>query len=141
MNAPDLNSQLLAIFPFFRELPIDQLDEVLRQCPIRMLPAGSVLFAHGTRCTTIPLLLSGVMRVCKVDAKGRELPLYRVRAGELCAVTTSCTLKGQRSIASGIAEQDCTVLAMPRELFSRMMTEQQGFSNFVFDLFVAHMGG
>lgn len=141
MNAPDLNSQLLAIFPFFRELPIDKLDEILRQCPIRMLSAGNVIFTHGTRCTYIPLLLSGVMRVSKVDAKGRELPLYRVRAGELCAVMTSCTLKGQRSIASGIAERDVTVMAMPRELFSRLMTEHHGFSNFVFDLFVAHMAG
>lgn len=141
MNAPDLNSQLLAIFPFFRELPIDQLDEVLRQCPMRMHPAGSVLFTHGTRCSYIPLLLSGVMRVSKVDAKGRELPLYRVRAGELCAVMTSCSLKGQRSIASGIAEQDVTVLAMPRDLFSRLMAEQRSFANFVFDLFVAHMAG
>ncbi|HZP86019.1 MAG TPA: Crp/Fnr family transcriptional regulator [Burkholderiales bacterium] len=139
MNTPDLPTRLLTLFPFFQHMPPATVDDVIRHCPLRTAPVGTVLFTPGTLCESFPLVLAGVVRVSKVGAKGRELPLYRVRPGESCVITTSCLLGDVKYSATGVVEEDLAALAMSGDFFNRLIAEQPVFREFVFHLFTERM--
>jgi len=135
MDNLDIKQQVLTLFPAFRQMPDATVDCVLRQSPLKNAPVGTVLFTPGTLCQMFPLVLSGVVRVSRIGPKGRELPLYRVRPGESCVLTTTCLLGKTSYNATGVVESDLSVVVMPSEVFNRLMGEEASFRLFVFGLF------
>ena len=135
MNATDHKQQLLTLFPAFRSMSEAAADEVMQVSPVKTAPAGTVLFTPGTPCRMFPLVLDGVVRVSRVGPKGRELPLYRVHAGESCILTASALLGDSNYPATGVVETELTAVAISNELFARLVTEFPEFRAFVFKLF------
>lgn len=139
METAQAHIRLAALFPFFDQLPQRAREDLLANSPMRSAPVGTVLFTPGTLCEFFPLVLEGVVRVSKVGAKGRDLPLYRVRPGESCVITTSCLLGDVKYSATGVVEEDLTALAMPQDFFTRYIAEQPAFRGFVFHMFTERM--
>ncbi|MCX7164981.1 MAG: Crp/Fnr family transcriptional regulator [Rhodocyclales bacterium] len=102
------------------------------------IPSGTTVFDERQPCQGFPFVLGGVIRVAKVSAGGRELPLYRVLAGESCIITSSCLLGHADYNARGVAEGATTLALLPRELFDEMLGEP-AFRDFVFALFAERM--
>lgn len=75
------------------------------------VPAGTVLFRDGDVCQGYVFVLSGSVRVQKMDPEGREIVLYRVEDGQTCMLTTACLLGGRAYPAEGVAEEE-TQLAL-----------------------------
>ena len=135
MDNLDVKQQLLTLFQAFRQMPEATVDYVVRQSPLKNVPVGTVLFTPGTLCQMFPLVLSGVVRVSRIGPKGRELPLYRVHPGESCVLTTTCLLGNTAYNATGVVESDLSAIAMPSEVFNRLLGEEVSFRQFVFGLF------
>ena len=51
---------------------------------------GRLRFDEGGVCPGFLLVPSGAIRVARGSPTGRRLALYRMAAGELCVVSTSC---------------------------------------------------
>jgi CRP/FNR family transcriptional regulator len=66
------------------------------------------------------LLREGTVRVQQVSENGREIVLYRVFAGESCALTTACLIGYEEYQAEGIAETDVEAVAIPRSTFDEL---------------------
>jgi CRP/FNR family transcriptional regulator len=141
MDAAALKDRLLALFPVFGSISREALEQVLASAQVRKLKAGSALFSAGNPCSGFPMLLSGTVRVTKSAPTGREVQLYRVRPGEACIMSTGCLLGDVEYGASGIAESDVTVLALPPRLFSEMMAREESFRRWVFSLFSERLCG
>ena len=133
--------QLLSLFPVFGSISRAALDRVIASSQMRNLKAGSLLFTAGSPCSGFPLLVSGTVRVAKTSPGGREVQLYRVRPGEACIMSTGCLLGDVNYGASGIAETDVTVLALPPHLFSDLMAHEEAFRHWVFGLFSERLAG
>jgi hypothetical protein len=71
-------------------------------------------------------------------ASGRELPLYRVLAGESCIISSSCLLGHADYNASGVTEGATTLALLPRAAVRRN-AGRAGFRDFVFALFSERM--
>jgi CRP/FNR family transcriptional regulator len=108
------------------------LERLLGQARRSILPAGSVLFRPGDLCAQFLLLRSGAVRVFRVAASGREMALYRVRAGETCVMTTACLLASEAYAASGVVEEEAEALLLPAAQFEKLMAESAGFRALVF---------
>ncbi len=117
----------------------DTPQRLLAGAIVPRLMAGEALFAETARCTHFPLLLEGTLRVRKLSAHGRELPLYRVGPGESCILTSSCLLGDSPYTASAIAETDMRLLALPRALFLELLDREPAFRTEVFALFAARL--
>ena len=130
-----VKQQLVTLFPAFRDMPDTVVEEVIAQSPLKSLPAGTVLFTPRTPCTMFPLVLAGVARVSRAGPSGRELPLYRVRPGESCVLTTTCLLEHVTYNATGVVEVELTALAMPKEMFYRLIGQFDSFRAFTFHMF------
>ncbi len=134
MNAAELS----ALYPVLGKLPAGLLQRIVDALQTMSVPAGTVVFDEHQPCRGFPFVLVGSIRVAKLSASGRELPLYRVQAGESCIISSSCLLGHADYNARGVAEGATTLALLPRPLFDEMLGEAV-FRDFVFALFSERM--
>lgn len=125
---------LVDLYPVLRELPAPLRERLVAESQPMTVPAGTVLFDEHQPCQGFPFVLAGSIRVVKLAANGRELPLYKVLPGESCIITSSCLLGHADYNARGVTESESTLVLLPRTLFDQMLGET-AFRDFVFDLF------
>jgi len=115
-------TDLFRLFPDLSALPADVQRQMGELKPMQV-PKGTVLFRDGDVCQGYVLLLSGCVRVQKMDPEGREIVLYRVENGQTCMLTTSCLLAGKSYPAEGIAEEETEFVMMPAHLFNELLAD------------------
>jgi CRP/FNR family transcriptional regulator, anaerobic regulatory protein len=125
----------IAQFPGFRRLPPDLLGVLTTHSQVIALPVGSRIYGPGQAPQSYLLLLDGAIRVQQVSENGREIVLYRVSAGESCALTTACLMGYEDYLAEAIAETDVRAVAIPRATFDDMIARSPDFRRFVFTAF------
>lgn len=94
-------------------------------------PAGAVLMRHGDPCRSFLLLARGSVRVYESGEGGREIVLYRVRAGELCVLTLNDLTAARPYSAGATAEEDVEVIIIPADKFRDALARSESFRNFV----------
>ncbi|MEM1130683.1 MAG: Crp/Fnr family transcriptional regulator [Pseudomonadota bacterium] len=119
-------------FPGLRSLPNDLQDLLLAGSEVVTAPAGTTLFAPGQSADHLFLLMEGSVRVQQTSETGREVVLYRVRAGESCVLTTACMLAFEEYSAVGQAETDIRAVTIPRGTFDELVGRSAVFRQFVF---------
>ena len=125
---------LVGLYPVLAKLPVDLLRRICDTMQTLSMPSGTTVFDERQPCQGFPFVLGGAIRVVKLSAGGRELPLYRVLAGESCIITSSCLLGHADYNARGVTEGETTLALLPRPLFDEMLAEP-AFRDFVFALF------
>ena len=103
----------------------------LVQAARRHAPKGAFLFRMGERAPGFVFVWEGVVCVRRVTLDGRELVLYRVRAGETCMFTTLGLLAGEPYPADGLVEEDVSFSLVPPATFEAWLGETE-FRRFVF---------
>jgi CRP/FNR family transcriptional regulator, anaerobic regulatory protein len=122
-------------FPPLRQLLASDFARLREGSMIVVLPEGSRIFGPGQAPENFLLLVEGTIRVQQVSEGGREIVLYRVSAGESCALTTACLMGYEEYLAEGIAETTVKAVAIPRSLFDELITSSREFRRFVFTAF------
>lgn len=128
---PDWTDQ----FPPLKRLSADALSRLVQAGTIVEMPEGSRIFGPGQAPKSFMLLLEGTIRVQQVTENGREIVLYRVHAGESCALTTACLMGYEEYQAEGIAETNIRAVAIQRALFDDLIASSKEFRQFVFTAF------
>ncbi|HSN71780.1 MAG TPA: Crp/Fnr family transcriptional regulator [Steroidobacteraceae bacterium] len=139
-NQPLATTELFDRYPALSNLPGRVGARILATAQSLRLQAGQTAFDAGTACAGYPFVLEGAIRVVKAAPSGRELPLYTVRPGETCVLSSCCLLGGESYSARGIAERDSHLVVMPRHVFEDLLAEP-AFRDFVFHLFADRIGG
>jgi CRP/FNR family transcriptional regulator len=122
-------------FPGLGRLGDDLVATLTRSSSVVTLPAGSRIYGPGQAPESYLLLLDGSVRVQQVSESGREIVLYRVAAGESCALTTACLMGYEDYLAEAIAETDIRAVAIPRATFDDLIARSPEFRRFVFTAF------
>jgi CRP/FNR family transcriptional regulator len=122
-------------FPALGSLPAAMREQLARAGQVVTLPAGSRIFGPGQAPESYLLLLDGSVRVQQVSESGREIVLYRVAAGQSCALTTACLLGYEDYPAEGVAETEVHAVALPRATFDALVGASPQFRRFVFTAF------
>jgi CRP/FNR family transcriptional regulator len=130
----DTRDLLIQLYPALQDLPAALQERFAAETRQMVVPAGAVLFDEHQPCQGFPFVLAGAVRVLKLAANGRELPLYKVLPGESCIITSSCLLGRNDYNARGVTESETALVLLPRPLFEEFLATP-GFRNFVFDLF------
>ena len=126
-------------FPGLQQLPPDLLATLIAQSAVITLPAGSRIYGPGQAPQNYLLLLDGAIRVQQVSESGREIVLYRLSAGESCALTTACLMGYEDYLAEAVAETTIRAVAVPRATFDDMIARSPMFRRFVFTAFSARV--
>lgn len=122
-------------FPGLATLPRPLLEHITARSQRINLHAGTRIFGPGQAPESFMLLLDGTVRVQQVSEAGREIVLYRVSAGESCALTTACLLGYEDYQAEAISETPVRAVAIPRAAFDDLIATSLEFRRFVFTAF------
>lgn len=99
----EVSSLLCSRYPALAGVPQGRLQSDLATIRILEVPAQATLFRESEPCAGFPFVIAGQVRVTRGAPDGRELELYRVRAGEVCIVSMSCVLGSTPMSARGVA--------------------------------------
>lgn len=115
-------------FPFFESGLRSAISE---EGTYREFNAGQELIREDQFIKSFPIVLSGMIKVCRTDDTGNELLLYYLRPGEVCTVSLICCMDRTRSRVKAIAEEETTAIAVPVELLDSWMTTYQTWKEYV----------
>lgn len=105
---------------FLRTLDEEVLATLAGSGEERRLRKGELLFAEHDRCLGLVVVLTGAVKVYKLDSRGREITLDRETPGE--SVADLPLFDGGNYPASAeAAEEDTTLLVVGRERFQALM--------------------
>jgi len=104
------------------------------------VPAHHRLFATGDKCENFVLIAQGRARVQISTRTGREMILFRLSAGESCALTTSCLLTDSSYYAEGIAETVLKILTIPAAAFRTLLNDYPELSVSLLDNYARRIG-
>jgi CRP/FNR family transcriptional regulator len=134
-----LDRELVDAFPQLQSLAPAARAAFLASAVRRTLAPRQVLVANGSRCSHLPLVLGGALRVFIVSDTGREITLYRIERGESCVLSATCILDGSRFPAMAQAEGVTDVLLVPSPVFAGLVEEQPAWRRFVFGLYARRL--
>ena len=131
--------QIFAAYPSLTRLS----PRLLARIQAELQPVGAAdgreLFNVGDTCPSLPLLLSGTVRVLKPLPSGRTMPLYKLGPGEFCVLSVSCLLGDVLYPAAGRAAGTVIGAALPKALFRTLVDEDSTFRNEVFGVFASRL--
>lgn len=109
------------------------LDEIAKVAIYKEFKADDYLIEIGDYIKTMPLLLTGAIKILREDENGDELLLYFLERGDTCAMTLTCCMGQSKSRIRAIAETDGGMLMIPIEKMEEWLTKYKTWRNFVFD--------
>ncbi|MFZ0491421.1 MAG: cyclic nucleotide-binding domain-containing protein, partial [Salegentibacter sp.] len=89
------------------------IEEIGEYGIIKNLKAGEKIIEIGDYVKSMPLLLSGAIKVMREDKDGDELLLYFLERGDTCAMTLSCCLGQTKSEIRAVAERETRLIMIP----------------------------
>ncbi len=109
------------------------IEEINQVGTLRQVPEGFMLIDFGQYIKSMPLLVSGAIKILREDSDGNELLLYFLEQGETCAMTLSCCLGQTKSEIRAIAEIDTKLIMIPIQKMEEWTGKYRSWRNFVFE--------
>jgi CRP/FNR family transcriptional regulator len=92
---------------------------------------GDIILDIGQTVRVIPIVLSGTLKISRIDENGKELLLYYVSPNESCAMTFTCCMQQYPSEVRATAEDDVVFLAVPIAIMDDWMKKFPTWKSFV----------
>lgn len=109
------------------------LNEIVQVGTFKEIPEGFKMMEIGEYVRSMPLLISGVVKVLREDNEGDELLLYYLEKGETCSMTMTCCLGQKQSEIRAIAETDTKLIMVPVAKMEEWTAKYKSWRNFVFE--------
>lgn len=122
MTIPD--STLLEQNKLFRDIGLESVEHILKDCQVTTLKSGATLLEVGQENTSLYLVLDGELRVY---LNGRGQPVHAVLGAGECVGELSL-IDGGNSAALVIAARDTRMLVVPHELVWAMVDRSNGIA-------------
>ncbi len=107
------------------------LQEINKVGVFKEIPEGFKLIEIGDYIKSMPLLLSGAVKILREDNNGDELVLYFIEQGDTCAMTITCCLGHTKSEIRAIAETDTKLIMIPVEKMGEWMGKYKTWQSFI----------
>lgn len=95
------------------------------------IKAGETIIEPGQSVQFMPMVVSGTIRVSRVDESGKELLLYYVNPSESCAMTFTCCMENHSSEIKAVAEDDVELILIPAHKMNEWMNKFPSWKSFV----------
>ena len=99
--------------PFWQNLSLSE-QEIMSNCvQIRRYQKDELIYSHDHECLGLIKILSGEIRTFMLSDEGREIVLYRLKAGDTDVLSASCVVNQITFETQMVAESDCEILIIP----------------------------
>nr|WP_299031024.1 Crp/Fnr family transcriptional regulator [uncultured Tenacibaculum sp.] len=107
------------------------LKEIADVAITKDVKANDVIIDIGSYITSIPLLLSGAIKILREDKEGDDLVLYYIEKGDTCAMTLSCCMGETKSKIKAVAETDVKLLMIPKQKMNEWLSKYKSWQEFI----------
>ncbi len=97
--------------------------------------AGSIILNENAYVRSIPIVITGTLKVVRTEEDGREILLYYIKAGESCIMSFLGGLHNETSKVKAEVEDDAEILFLPIEKVSLFIKEYPQWLDYIFHLY------
>ncbi|WP_397445088.1 Crp/Fnr family transcriptional regulator [Polaribacter sp. R77954] len=126
-----MNVDLASNFAYLFEKEL--LEEINTLGVAKQFKADSVIIELEDFIKSMPLLLSGAIKILREDDKGEELVLYYLEKGDTCAMTLSCCMGQTKSKIRAVAETDVSLILLPKEKMTVWLSTYKSWQSFILE--------
>lgn len=109
----------------------DLIAEIEEKGKYLKLSAGETLMEVGQTVRIMPIILSGTIKVSRIDEEGKELFLYYVNPNESCAMSFTCCMQHRPSEIKAEADDEVEIIALPVSVMDEWLMKYATWKNFV----------
>ena len=109
------------------------LNEINQVGTYKDVSEGFKMMEIGDYVRSMPLLISGAIKILREDNDGDELLLYFLEKGDTCAMTLTCCIGQTKSEIRAIAETDATLIMIPIQKMEEWAGKYKSWRKFVFE--------
>ncbi|OJU74794.1 MAG: Crp/Fnr family transcriptional regulator [Bacteroidetes bacterium 47-18] len=114
----------------FEPALLDEISTVAKLVPFK---EGDVLIDIGKYIKTMPLLISGAIKIMREDFDTGELLLYFIEKGDTCSMTLTCCMGDKKSEIRAVAENNGLVAMIPVGKMEEWMGKYKSWRAYVFE--------
>lgn len=111
------------------------IDELAKVGTYMEIEEGHVLMRPGSYIRSVPILLSGSIKILRADEEGRETLLYYLGGLDSCAMSLTCCLDRQLSEIMAVAEEKTSLILIPVEKVEEWICRFSSWKQFVFGVY------
>lgn len=111
------------------------LEKLKKEGSIKTFAPDTVLIDENDYIKFVPIVLTGSIKVFKIDEYGREMLLYYIKPGESCVMSfLGATCNGTSKIKA-VVEEEAEVLVLPVHKATELIRENPQWIQFIFELY------
>jgi len=107
------------------------IDEIAKVGISKNFIANTTIIELGDFIKSMPLLISGAIKILREDENGDELVLYYLEKGDTCAMTLSCCMGQTKSKIRAVAETDVELILLPKEKMTDWLSSYKTWQSFI----------
>ena len=124
---------LIESFDFINELRISEFNYLKENVYYTELKKGEIIMGTHDRCESIPMVLTGSLRLFRTSDEGREMTSYYVTPGNVCILAAICTMGMIEYDFSAQADEDTLMAMLSPESFRHLTDTSVIFKNYIFN--------
>ncbi|UNY97965.1 Crp/Fnr family transcriptional regulator [Zhouia spongiae] len=109
------------------------IEEINKIATIKEVVESEKLIEIGDYIKSMPLVISGAIKIMREDSEGDELLLYFLEGGDTCAMTLACCMGQKKSEIRAVAETDATLIMIPVQKMEEWMAKYSSWRSFVLE--------
>jgi len=113
----------------------DLLDRLLKEGSVRSFPPDAVIIEEHDYIKNVPIVLSGSIKVFKLDEEGKEILLYYIKPGESCVMSFLGAACNGTSKIRAVVEEQAEVLILPVHKALDLIRDNSAWLEFIFQLY------
>ena len=106
--------RLFKAYPILREINKKNSDAIIKHSTFKTLEADQYLSSLGVECSGTIFVLSGIVKIQKINFNGDETNLYNIGSGDFCHEALSCIMKCEplEIVAKALTDAEVFIIDM-----------------------------
>jgi len=111
------------------------LEELAQVGQLKTASVGSYLIRPGEFIRSVPIIISGSVKIMRPDREGREALLYYLGDLDACAMSLTCCMGNKSSEITAVVEEKTELIAIPVSKVDEWMCRYSTWKQFVFQTY------
>lgn len=111
------------------------LDRLIKEGTLKTFVPDTILINENDYIKSVPIVLSGSVKVLKIDEDGKEVLLYYIKPGESCVMSFLGATCNQASKIKATVEEQAEVLMLPIHKSFELIKDNPAWLEFIFQLY------
>ena len=109
----------------------DLISEIEELGVFKTFKEDTTIIEVGDYIKSMPLLISGAIKILREDENGDEIVLYYLEKGDTCAMTLSCCMGQTKSKIRAVAETNVELIMLPKEKMAEWLGKYKTWQSYI----------